>query len=637
MAHVESLTSNHTRPAAAPPHALTLAGLTKRYGEKIAVRGVSLEVRAGSIHGLVGPNGSGKSTILRSVLGLVRPDAGAIRLLGSERSTIAARSEEGLAGLVDDPRFYPYLSARANLALLARLDGGPQPDLDALLAQAGLTDAASRKVGGFSLGMRQRLGLAAALMRRPRILLLDEPANGLDPAGVDELWAAVRRLAADGTAVLLSSHDLVAVDDVCDAVTVLRSGEVAWSGAIAELRALAPAPEHVLRTADDQATRGVADSLEISAEAEQNGVRLVAGIHELEQLTVELGQSGVGIRSLTPGSSPLRILLTRLTEGPGLAEEPRSAAARAELGTRGPAERVSEPLLLAAPAPGAGIPAPRERRQRMRLGDVLAVCSVETHKLAAQLKPRILLAACLAGPWLFELAVKQTKSLPSDTLYGQWMLQSGAALPLVTLTFAASWAVALLASLVGGDAFSGEDRLGTWPTLLTRSRPQSAIVAGKIAVSVLCTLLFVILLALSSSLAGLVLAGHGPLPGLTGELLAMGHAFELVAASWAAAIPTALAWTSLALVLSARTRNSVIGIAVPAVVGILMQVVWLIDGPPLVRELVPSAALDSWHGLFETPSHPGPLITSVLVGIGWTALGMIALALVIRRRDAVAA
>ena len=141
----------------------------------------------------------------------------------------------------------------------------------------------------------------------------------------------------------------------------------------------------------------------------------------------------------------------------------------------------------------------------------------------------------------------------------------------------------------------------------------------------------------SASLAGVVLAGHGPLPGLTGELLPTGHAFRLVAVAWAAAIPTALAWTSLALVLSARTRNSVIGIAVPAVVGILLQVVWLIDGPPLLRELMPSSALDTWHGLFETPAHPGPLIASVLVAAGWAALGVIALALVIRRRDAVAA
>jgi ABC-2 type transport system ATP-binding protein len=612
MAHVESLASTHTQGSASPPPALAVEGLSKSYGLKPAVRNVSLEVRAGSIHGLVGPNGSGKSTILKSILGLVQADAGMIEVLGVDRATAAARAEGGLAGLVDDPRFYPYLSARANLALLARLDGGERSDLDAVLERAGLANAARQKVGGFSLGMRQRLGLAAALMRRPGVLLLDEPANGLDPAGADELWQVAHELAADGTAVLLSSHDLVAIDDICTELTVLRAGEVAWSGAIGELRALAPAPEHVLRTADDGAAMQLARRLEIPAEAGRQGLCVTAPQATVERLTVELGRAGIGIRSLTPGASPLRILFARLTEGP-------AAAA------------------VGDPAPRPSARAPRERRRRLRAADVLAVCAVEARKLAAQVKPRVVLVACLAGPWLFELAVKGTNSLPSDTLYGQWMLESSAALPLVALTFAASWAFALLGSLVGGDAFSSEDRLGTWPTLLTRSRPQNAIVAGKIVVSVICTLVFVIALALSAGIAGLVLAEPGPLPGLTGELLPTGHAFRLVAVSWAAALPTALAWTSLALVLSARTRNSVIGIGVPALLGIVLQLVWFVDGPPLVRELMPSAALDTWHGLFETPAHAGPLIASIIVGAGWTALGMIALTVVIRRRDAVAA
>jgi ABC-2 type transport system ATP-binding protein len=620
MAHVESLTSTPAPRSATSRPALTVEGLSKRFGSTAAVRDVSLEVKAGSIHGLVGPNGSGKSTILRSVLGLVWPDAGAIEVLGGDRAAAAARAEGGLAGLVDDPRFYPYLSARANLALLARLDGGGEPDLDALLARAGLGDAAKQKVGGFSLGMRQRLGLAAALMRRPAVLLLDEPANGLDPTGADELWQVVRELSADGTAVLLSSHDLMAIDDVCDEITVLRAGEVAWSGAIGELRALAPAPEHLLRTSDDTAAAERVRLLGIAAEDGGEGLRVTATEESVERLTVELGRAGIGIRSLTPGTSPLRILFARLTEGP-------AAEAQAELAD-------GSPPLDAASRSARGR---RERGRRPTLADVLAVCAVESRKLSSQVKPRVLLAACLLGPWLFELAVKGTGSLPADTLYGQWMLESSAALPLVVLTFAASWAFALLGSLVGGDAFSSEDRLGTWPTLLTRSRPQSAIVAGKIVVSIVCTLVFVAALAISAGVAGLVLAEGGPLPGLTGELLPTGHAFRLVAISWLAAVPTALAWTSLALVLSARTRNSVIGIGVPAVLGILLQLAWFVDGPPAIREALPSAALDAWHGLFETPAHAAPLVTAVIVAAGWTALGMLALALVIRRRDAVAA
>ncbi len=628
MDQAELLTGHRLEVSGAvPPPALAVEGLTKRYGETTAVRAVSLQVWPGAIHGLVGPNGSGKTTILRSVLGLVRPDTGSIRVLGTDRDSAAARAEGGLAGLVDDPRFYPYLTARVNLRLLARLDADRHPDLDldALLSQAGLENAARQRVGGFSLGMRQRLGLAAALMRRPAVLLLDEPANGLDPAGADELWQVVRRLAADGTAVLLSSHDLATIDDVCDEITVIRRGEVAWSGATAELRTLAPTPEHILHTDDDSAAFELAGALDIPAQDGDGDLRVTASSDELARFTIALGESRIGIQSLTPGTSPLRILFSRLTERPD--DVPQSTT-------------IEQPAVGELPLAGQSAPAaaaPRSHGRRPRVGDVRAVCAVETRKLAAQIRPRVMLAACLVGPWLFELGIKATGSLPSDTLFGQWMLQSGAALPLVVLAFAGSWLFALLASLVAGDAFSSEDRLGTWPTLLTRSRPQSAIVAGKIVVSVLCTLGFVVVLAASGTVAGLVLAGSGPLPGLSGELFSSGHALLLVAASWAATLPVALAWTSLALVLSALTRNSVIGVAVPAVIGALLQVVWLIDGPPLLRELVPSAALDSWHGLFQTPQDVGPLAVAMLVAVGWTLLGVIALTIVIRRRDAVAA
>ena len=268
-------------------------------------------------------------------------------------------------------------------------------------------------------------------------------------------------------------------------------------------------------------------------------------------------------------------------------------------------------------------------------GDVLAVCSVEARKLRAQLKLKLMVAGCIAAPWLFALAVKSADSLPNDTLYGRWILQAGAALPLLILTFLASWAFPLLGSLVAGDILSSEDRLGTWPTLLTRSRPESAILAGKIVVSVVATVLMVALLGVSSTVAGLAIAGRGDLPGLTGTLFSYGHALRLVAASWAAALPAALAWTAFALFLSARTRNSVAGIAGPVLVGVVLQIFWLVDGPPLVRALLPSSALDAWHGLFETPSHVGPLIVAMVVALGWTVVAVLALAVTIRRRDPV--
>src|SRR5262249_62127700 len=143
------------------------------------------------------------------------------------------------------------------------------------------------------------------------------------------------------------------------------------------------------------------------------------------------------------------------------------------------------------------------------------------------------------------------------------------------------------------------------------------------------------LLAASSGVAGLVLAGAGDRPGLTGQLLGGSHAFGLAGVAWAATLPAALAWTAFALLLSATTRNSVVGIAAPALLGVVLQLFWIVDGPPLLREALPSAALDSWHGLFESPATTGPLLASIAVAVAWTAIGVAALATVIRRRDAV--
>lgn len=604
-------------------HGLVVTDLTKHYGNRTAVRGVSLQVRPGTVHGLVGPNGSGKTTVLRSVLGLVQPDLGTIHVLGGQRRDAARRPRGGLAGLVDDPRFYPYLTAQQNLELLTVLDGGDERRhgrAGAVLERVGLSGTADRKVAAFSLGMRQRLGLAAALLRRPTVLLLDEPANGLDPAAASELWHVVRELAAEGGAVLLSSHDLAAIDEVCDAVTVLRHGEVAWSGPLAQLRAQAPAPESLLATSDDAMATAIAGRLGVPVADRPGGVRIVAAAHALDELTVALGQARIGIRSLTPGASPLRALFAALTEG------------------------TSSPLPLVAPEDpsgaldGARRPVATSRRSwRTGAGDVAAVCAVEARKLLAQTKLRLLVAACLVTPFAFAAVVALSGNLPSDTLYGRWVLQSGAALPLVVLAVTASWAFPLLTSVVAGDSFAAEDRLGTWPTLLTRSRPASAIATGKCVVAAAAAVGAVALLGASAVAAGIVFAGWAPLVGLSGTLLPAPHAFALVALAWAATLPAALAWTSLALLLSAATRNAVLGIGVPALLGVVLQLAWIVDAPPLVREMLPSAALDTWHNLFETPASAGPLLGSIAVAIAWGILGMAGLAMVVRRRDAVGA
>src|SRR5580765_2268575 len=186
--------------------AVEARGLLKRFGEIVAVDGVDLEVAAGEVRGLLGPNGAGKTTLLRMLFGLVRPDGGSINLLGRPLRDGDPAALDGVAGFVEDARFYPYLSARRNLELLAELDGGAGAGrVGELLELVELPARGTQKVGGFSTGMRQRLGLTASLLRSPRLLLVDEPTTGLDPAGIRDLRALLRRLPHEGVTVVLSS------------------------------------------------------------------------------------------------------------------------------------------------------------------------------------------------------------------------------------------------------------------------------------------------------------------------------------------------------------------------------------------------------------------------------------------------
>jgi len=217
-------------------------GLTKHYRRVTALAGLDLTVEAGMGFGFLGPNGAGKTTTLRILLGLVTPTSGRARLNGRPVPDPAGLA--GVGAMIEEPAFYPWLTGRANLTVLAR-SGPAGAGIGRALAQAGLAELADRKVKGYSQGMRQRLGLAVAMMRQPSLLLLDEPANGLDPAGMAEFRALLRSLADGGTTVFLSSHLLAEVEQVCDQIAVIQSGRLVSQGparAAARVRVLvAPA------------------------------------------------------------------------------------------------------------------------------------------------------------------------------------------------------------------------------------------------------------------------------------------------------------------------------------------------------------------------------------------------------------
>ncbi|MFD0361802.1 ABC transporter ATP-binding protein [Nocardia sp. GCM10030253] len=210
------------------------AGLTKRYGAHAAVDGVSMSVGAGEIYGFLGPNGAGKTTTLRMLVGLIRPSGGTAKVLGHPPGDPAAVRRIGV--LIEGPGFYPYLSGRDNLRVLAKYRGRGRADVEEALDRVGLAGRADDKFRTYSLGMKQRLGVGAALLGRPDLLILDEPTNGLDPQGMAEMRELITTLAGDGHTVLLSSHMLSEVQEICDRVGVISGGNLLVESTVAELR-----------------------------------------------------------------------------------------------------------------------------------------------------------------------------------------------------------------------------------------------------------------------------------------------------------------------------------------------------------------------------------------------------------------
>jgi ABC-2 type transport system ATP-binding protein len=299
----------------APP--VTARALVKRYGEIVAVDHVDLTVEPGDVFGYLGPNGAGKTTSLRMMLGLIRPSAGSVRLFGRDPLADGAKALAGVAGFVEEPRFYPYLSGRKNLRLLADYDDGDsRTRIEEMLEVVELRDRAKDRVGGYSHGMRQRLGIAASLIRRPRLLLLDEPTTGLDPAGMRDMRELVRRLADEGITVLLSSHLLGEVEDLCNRVAIVRKGRIVYEGALKQLLATASAG-YRMRTTEPERARVLCLSQPGIEEVTLDGAELAFKADEdaVATLTIALGQARIGLTGLVPATASLEELFLGLTGG----------------------------------------------------------------------------------------------------------------------------------------------------------------------------------------------------------------------------------------------------------------------------------------------------------------------------------
>jgi ABC-2 type transport system ATP-binding protein len=305
--------------------AIEVEGLTKRFGERTALADLDLAVPRRSAFGFLGPNGAGKTTLIRLLLGLTRPSAGSMRLLGSPVPRERRDALRRVGAIVEEPRFHSFLTGRENLAIVAAARG---PEAHAritdALRQAGLAERADDRVKSYSLGMRQRLGVGRALLADPELLILDEPTNGLDPAGIHEFREMVRGFVDEGRTVLLSSHLLDEVEKICDHVAIVDHGRVVIQGSIAELNAGGKRAVRIETSDDSQALARLVGGAVAGAERNAGGIRIAlrpgsetdAAAAAINRTLVE---SGIDVHRLEPEAASLEQRFLEITTRLGVA------------------------------------------------------------------------------------------------------------------------------------------------------------------------------------------------------------------------------------------------------------------------------------------------------------------------------
>jgi ABC-type multidrug transport system ATPase subunit len=287
-------------------------GLTKRYAaDVLAVNNLDLRVRRGEIYGFLGPNGAGKTTTMRMLTGLIRPTAGTATVVGYPPGS--SQSLQRLGAMVEVPAFYPYLSGRDNLRVMARYNGATSARIEAVLKQVELSDRAHHKFKTYSTGMKQRLGVAAALLKDPELLILDEPTSGLDPQGTVDMRALIRGIASQGRTVLLSSHLLNEVEQICNRVGVVVRGHLVAEGTVDELRGRGGL---VVRAAPADKARAVLDQVAPGQVHTTNGrFALTVDPAQAAMINRRLVESGVEVSELREVERSLEEVFLQLTEG----------------------------------------------------------------------------------------------------------------------------------------------------------------------------------------------------------------------------------------------------------------------------------------------------------------------------------
>jgi ABC-2 type transport system ATP-binding protein len=302
---------------------IEVEGLRKEYrrlrgGRTVAVAGLDLEVPEGGVFGFLGPNGAGKTTTIRCLLGLVRPDAGNLRLVGADVPKGLAGVIGKVGSIVEQPALFPRFSGRRNLEILGRIQGRDGAAIDAVLERVALAERAKDAVRTYSLGMKQRLGIAAALLKDPSVLILDEPANGLDPAGIVEVRELIRSLGAEGRTVFVSSHILSEVQQTADRVAILARGRLVKAGPVHEVLAAGRARGMIVRVSDLEAGRRALEAADLSATVDAGVLRVDAQPDQGERINRALVAADLYPSELRPDEVDLETVFLELTKDEGL-------------------------------------------------------------------------------------------------------------------------------------------------------------------------------------------------------------------------------------------------------------------------------------------------------------------------------
>lgn len=298
-------------------YTLELDHVSKQFSNKTAVNDVSLKIKEGEVFGLLGPNGAGKTTTIRMIVGLIKPTSGKIRLLGNDIHKNFTQAIRGVGAIVENPDFYSHLSGYQNLKILAKMTRWVHADaVNEAITFVGLTDSIHKRVSTYSLGMRQRLGLAQALLHRPKLLILDEPTNGLDPVGIRELREFIRKLSKEkGVSVFISSHQLSEVQEICENVGIMKQGRLIYRKSIESLVSES-IRQYRIRVSDVKYALKIAKEAGWAINEVTDSSFVVAGDEDSAKLTAKLAAAEVGISSIEPIISNLEnVFMEQLKEG----------------------------------------------------------------------------------------------------------------------------------------------------------------------------------------------------------------------------------------------------------------------------------------------------------------------------------